>query len=234
MKKVIVILILIVLTSCVDHRVSVVGNKRMLVAGNILNSEITPIENISVIASGSEYDRLWASVEEMLGEGYTNAAGEFSFVSLDTDNSFYGVSINHPNQAGYREDYSSIHFIDSIGSRGNFFELVNIQLPKIQEFQVNIRNTSARNDTLFFQFSYPSTEQYTRLVDDSFDEGSIRFRVENEYWNRLLPSEDEITISIQTIENSNIEFQYKFSAEAVYDTIGLEITPENTVYEFTY
>lgn len=233
MRKILLLLSFIVFTGCFNHSVSVVGDKRMLVSGNILNAENTPIENISVIASGSEYDRLSASPEEMLGESSTNLSGEFSFVSLDTDNSFYGLSINHSNHQAYREEFSTIHFLDSIGSRGNSFELVNIQLPKIQEFQVKLNNTSARNDTLFFEFSYSSTEIYRKLHEDSFD-NPLRFQGESEYWNRILPGEDEMTISAKTIENSDLQFYYKFSSEAVYDTINVEITPENPMYEFSF
>ncbi|APS38231.1 MULTISPECIES: hypothetical protein [unclassified Salegentibacter] len=233
MKKVLLLLIFIVFTGCVRHNVGVVGSKRMLISGNILNAENTPIENISVIASGSEYDRLWARPAQMLGESSTNASGEFSFVSLDTDNSFYGVSVNHPNHDDFREEFSTIHFLDSIGSRGNSFELTNIQLPKIQEFQVKLNNTSDRNDTLFFEFSYSSTEIYRKLHEDSFD-NPLWFQGESEYWNRILPGEDEMTISAKTIEDSDLQFYYKFSAEAVYDTINVEITPENPVYEFSY
>ena len=234
MKKALLLLIFIVFTGCVQHNVGVVGSKRMRISGNILNAENTPIENISVIASGAEYDRLWARPAQMLGESSTDASGEFSFVSLDTDNSFYGVSINHPNHQDYREEFSTIHYLDSIGSRENSFELTNIQLPKTQRFELKIENTTAREDTLFYRFTYPATEVYQGLNSNSFDENSFRFQTETEYWNRLLPGEDEITIVTPTLANSSIQFKYKFSAEAVYDTINVEITPENPVYEFIF
>jgi len=234
MKKALLLLIFIVFTGCVQHNVGVVGSKRMLISGNILNAENTPIENISVIASGAEYDRLWARPAQMLGESSTDASGEFFFVSLDTDNSFYGVSINHPNHQDYREEFSTIHYLDSIGSRENSFELTNIQLPKTQRFELKIENTTAREDTLFYRFTYPATEVYQGLNSNSFDENSFRFQTETEYWNRLLPGEDEITIVTPTLANSSIQFKYKFSAEAVYDTINVEITPENPVYEFNF
>lgn len=233
MKKVVLLFSLVLLVSCFDHSVSVIGDKRMQVSGNILDTQNTPLGNINVIASGSESTIINAWPEEILGEGFTNASGEFSFVSLDTDNSFYGVSINHPNHQDYREEFSTIHYLDSIGSRGNSFELTNIQLPKILEFQVKLNNTSARNDTLFFEFSYSSTEIYRKLQEDSFDD-SLRFQGESEYWNKILPGEDEMTISAKTIENSDLQFKYKFSAEAVYDTINVEITPQNPVYEFNF
>jgi hypothetical protein len=152
MKKAVLLFSLVLLVSCVDHSVSVIGDKRMQISGNILDTENAPLENINVIASGSESIILNGRLEEILGEGFTHVAGEFSFVSLDTDNSFYGVSINHPNYQNYREEFITIHYLDSIGSRGNSFELTNIQLPKIQEFQVKLNNNSARNDTFFLNF----------------------------------------------------------------------------------
>lgn len=234
MKKVVLLFCLVLLVSCFDHSVSVVGDKRMQVSGNILDTQNTPLENINITASGSESTILNARPEEILGEGFTNAAGEFSFVSLDTDNSFYGISINHQNHENYDIDYATLHFLDSIGSRANSFELVNINLPKTQRFELKIENTTGRNDTLFYRFSYPATELYQGLNSNSFDENSFRFQTETEYWNRLLPGEDEMTIVTPTLANSNIQFKYKFSAEAVYDTINIEITPENPVYEFSY
>lgn len=234
MKKVVLLFSLVLLVSCFDHSVSVVGDKRIQVSGNILNTENTPIENVNVIASGSESTILNARPEEILGEGFTNAAGEFSFVSLDTDNSFYGVSINHPDHENYDIGYATIHFLDSIGSRGNSFEFVNINLPKTQRFELKIENTSARNDTLFYRFLYPATELYQGFNENSFGENYFRFQTEMEYWNRLLPGEDEMTISTRTLANSSIQFKYKFSAEEVYDTVNVEITPENPVYEFSY
>ncbi len=234
MKKVVLLFSLVLLVSCFDHSVSVVGDKRMQVSGNILDTQNTPLGNINVIASGSESTILNARPEEILGEGFTNAAGEFSFVSLDTDNSFYGVSINHQNHENYDIDYATIHFLDSIGSRENSFELVNINLPKTQRFELKIENTTGRNDTLFYRFTYHATELYQGLNSNSFDENSFRFQTETEYWNRLLPGENEMTIVTPTLANSNIQFKYKFSAEAVYDTINIEITPENPVYEFNF
>lgn len=87
---------------------------------------------------------------------------------------------------------------------------------------------------MFYRFTYPATEVYQGLNSNSFDENSFRFQTETEYWNRLLPGEDEITIVTPTLANSSIQFKYKFSAEAVYDTINVEITPQNTVYEFNF
>lgn len=234
MKKVVLLFSLVLLVSCFGHNVSVVGDKRMQVSGNILDAENTPLENINVVASGSESTTLNARPEEILGEGFTNAAGEFSFVSLDTDNSFYGVSINHPDHEKYNEAYATVHFLDSIGSRGNSFEFVNINLPKTQRFELRIENTTARNDTLFYRFSYQATEFYQGLNSNSFDENSLRFQTEREYSNRLLPGADEMTIITPTLANSNIQFKYKFSAQAAYDTINVEITPETPAYEFSY
>ncbi|MGW1454449.1 hypothetical protein ACWBC2_05600 [Salegentibacter agarivorans] len=234
MKKVVFLFSLVLLVSCVDHSVSVVGDKRMQISGNILDTENAPLENINVIASGSESTILNARPEEILGEDFTNVAGEFSFVSLDTDNSFYGVSINHPDHENYDLDYATLHFLDSIGSRGNSFELVNINLPKTQRFELRIENTTARNDTLFYRFSYPAIEFYQGLNSNFFDDNSSRFQTEREYWNRLLPGEEEMTIVTPTLANSSIQFYYKFSAEAVYDTINVEVSPENPVYEFNF
>jgi hypothetical protein len=123
----------------------------------------------------------------------------------------------------------SIHFLDSVGSRGNSFELVNIKLPKAQEFELKMKNTSASADTLFYRLPYTNPEEYRNL-----NENSSSFQAEIEYAYRLLPDEDEKTILFRTLENSIVQFKYKFSAEAVYDTINVEITPENPVYEFNY
>ncbi|WP_037318446.1 hypothetical protein [Salegentibacter sp. Hel_I_6] len=234
MKKSILILSIIVLTACSEHNVAVVGEKRMQVSGNILDKENAPIENISVTASGSENAFLELKPNEILGEGYTNNAGEFAFVSLDSNNSFYGVSVNHPNNQDYREEYGTLHFLDSIGTRGTSYEFENLSLPEIQEFQVRLKNTSTRNDTLFYRFSYSNTEIYQSLIDNSFGQNFLRFHNEMEYWNRLLPGQDEMTISTRTLANSSIAFKYKFSSEATYDTINAEITPENPVYEFNF
>jgi len=234
MKKSILILSIIVLTACSEHNVAVVGEKRMQVSGNILDKENAPIENISVTASGSENAFLEVRPNEILGEGYTNNAGEFAFVSLDSNNSFYGVSVNHPNNQDYREEYGTLHFLDSIGTRGTSYELENLSLPEIQEFQVRLKNTSARNDTLFYRFSYPNTEIYQSFNENSFGQNFLRFHNEMAYWNRLLPGQDEMTISTRTLENSSIAFKYKFSSEAAYDTINAEITPENPIYEFNF
>ncbi|OEY71307.1 hypothetical protein [Salegentibacter salarius] len=234
MKKVVLLFSLVLLVSCFDHSVSVVGDKRMQVSGNILDTQNIPLENLNVIASGSESTMLNARPEEILGEGFTNVAGEFSFVSLDTDNSFYGVSINHPDHQNYDIDYATVHFLDSIGTRENSFEFVNINLPKTQRFELRIKNTTARSDTLFYRFSYPATEFYQGLNSNTIDDNSYRFQTEREYWNRLLPGEGEMTIVTPTLANSSIQFKYKFRAEAVYDTINVEITPENPVYEFNF
>ncbi|MBZ9730457.1 hypothetical protein LB467_12245 [Salegentibacter sp. JZCK2] len=55
MKKLLLLLSFIFLTGCFDHNVGVVGNKRMMISGNILTTENIPLEKISMTASGSEY-----------------------------------------------------------------------------------------------------------------------------------------------------------------------------------
>ena len=234
MKKLLGVLSFLVLTACTEHNVGVVGNKRMQISGNIVDTGNRPLENIHIIASGSENSILDARPEELLGEGFANAAGEFSFVSLDTDNSFYGISINHPDHEKYNEAYATVHFLDSIGSRGNAFKFVDVELYKTQRFELKIENTTANNDTLFYEVSFPITENYQGFNGNSLDENSFLFRSEIEIRNRMLPGEEEIILERKTLENSTIQFKYKFSAQAVYDTINVEITPENPVYEFSY
>jgi hypothetical protein len=234
MKKVLLLLSFVVFVGCFDHSVSVVDNKRILVSGNILDTENTALENINVTASGSEYTILDARAQEILGKSSTNAAGQFSFISLDTDNSFYGISVNHPDHETYREGYATLHFVDSIGTRGNSFELVNIRLPSIQGFELKMKNTSGSTDTLFYGLSYSNPEYYRKLNENSFVENPYNFQSEIEYTDRLLPGSIEKIIPFRTLENSQFQFKYKFSAEAVYDTINVEITPENPVYEFNY
>ena len=74
MKKALLLFSLVLLVSCFDHSVSVVGDKRMQVSGNILDTQNTPLGNINVIASGSESTIINAWPEEILGEDFTNAS----------------------------------------------------------------------------------------------------------------------------------------------------------------
>jgi hypothetical protein len=233
MKKLCLCLILLILTGCTKHNVGVVSNKRILLSGSVLNAENNPREGISIKSSGSERFILHATPRELLGETATNTSGEFSIVSLDTDNSFFGLSINHPNAENYRENLASIHYIDSIGTRTVAYELGDIYLPEVQEYEIKVKNSSGSTDTLFFQFQYNNPEQYRFFDKDAFVD---YYGIKNELQarNRLIPMEGTLSTTFKTLEDTEIDFLYKYTAETTYDTTSVTLSPENPIYEFSY
>lgn len=235
MKKYLPILIIPIFMACSEHNVGVVGDKRLQIEGSVVDVQENPVQGLSVKASGSQSDyRINATPREVLGESTTDTDGAFSFVSLDTHNSYYAISINHPDDENYRAEYLSLHFLDSLRNetRGLAFNLDEVVLPAVQNFQLEIHNISSE-DTLFYRYEYENTEQYQALSETSFPAGFFESRNKLSSGGRILPDGDSDTVQIQSLENSNLSFQYKLSETAENDSINIEITPEDPVYEFS-
>ncbi|MBZ9730456.1 hypothetical protein LB467_12240 [Salegentibacter sp. JZCK2] len=99
---------------------------------------------------------------------------------------------------------------------------------------MKVNNSSESNDTLYYKLTYPNPEEYRMLHANSFLEFPQIFQTEIEQSSRMLPDQDGINFHFRTLANSTIQFAYKFNVEAVFDTINVEITSENPVYEFGY
>ncbi len=234
MKKFLFFLFIPILIACSEHNIGVVGDKRLQIEGKVVDNQENPIDGLGIKASGAEYYySINATPRELLGEFITGTDGVFSFVSLDTHNSYYAISINHPEDKNYREEYLSLHFVDTLRNetRGIAFNFDEVVIPAIQNFQLEIHNVSLE-DTLFYRYEYENTEQYKPFSESSFP---IGFELRNKLSSggRILPDGDSDTVQIQSLENSKLSFQYKLSETVENDTINIEITPENPVYEFT-
>jgi len=46
--------------------------------------------------------------------------------------------------------------------------------------------------------------------------------------------EGTLSTTFKTLENTEIDFLYKYTAEATYDTTSVTLSPENPIYEFSY
>lgn len=233
MKKLLLCLLFPVLIGCTQHSVGIISDKRILITGVVLDAEDNPREAIDLSSFGAEYIKINSRPQKMLGNTTTKNSGEFSLVSLDTNNSFFSLTINNPEAENYRPDLASFYYVDSIGTRNLSYKMGDIYLPEIHNYQISIDNDGGRLDSLFFKILYNNTDRYRFLDRDPFIESYV---LENKLQNNgvFIPSEERKEIIFKTLENAEINFLFKFTRKTSYDTINVKLSPENPIYEFSY
>ncbi|MDT0675329.1 hypothetical protein [Autumnicola musiva] len=222
------------LTSCYRHEVRIEEYIRLGVNGKLLNRSENAVPDISVISAGSEHLEPYINSKAILGTGKSLNTGIFSFVSLNSSNSFFSVNINHPDTELYNEHYSSLSFIDSLSSQEIDMDLGEIFLEPVVNFTIETDNISGRNDTLFLKLKYEKTHKFFKL--DTFEEfRSSRFLANTSEANfRKFPDEEEINTNIETTGGSQIVLEYKFAEDEDWNEWLIPVNITNSSYEFEY
>ena len=233
MKQLLIFLILsLLIFSCVPDRVRIRSEKRVSVTGKVVSVNNGGIQGIPVISSGALGGNVSGSPYQILGMGRTSDSGDFNFVSLDTYNSDFSVSINAENEEFHNEDYASIHYVDQEDDHGIFLTLGRVVLPKKIDFHFSVENVSDTQEEVFFTITYSKQGLYYQIVGGRVtEEVPDNYYFQNFQTLRHNLNSGNFTEVIPTLEGTELIFTYTRGEEEPREII-ITVTPETDGYVF--
>lgn len=220
-------LIIIAFFSCEDTEIE--NNIRVLIHGNVVDQNAQPIADASIRvyadANAVGADRV------LLGEGVSNATGNFSVTSLFGPNDLFLVDISLNDQfSTYRYQTNTEEFTPFDLT----FNLETVELNELATFTYNIIRESGENNTLQYRFTYFDSNCIEVYEEGVLDESqsfcnSLRFTGSN--LNNLSPNAENRTFIVPI--QSQVEFTYSINeGEEVSEMIT--INSADYAFEFSY
>lgn len=223
--------------SCTPEKVRIRPEKRISVTGKVRDVTSSSLAGIPVVSSGALGGYVSGSPYQVLGGGRTNTSGDFDFVSLDTYNSDFTVSINAENREFYKEAYASVHYVDQEDNHGSLLNLGNVVLPKKVDFTFSVENTSATQGELTLSVRFSGQVLYYKLMN-----GGITNEVPENYTLENIRTLHHIhylnsgtfTQSIPTLEGTAIIISYVLPGEEEFRELVIPVTSQSNTYVFEY
>ena len=230
MKNLILIFgVVAMFSSC--ERVRIEPDKRIEIAGTLLDENGEGISGISVFALGVRNSIQSAGTNNILGKTKTDAAGNFKFVSLDSYNRDFGIAVN---PTGFEESVArtSLYYLDEADEHQEQYACASVNLPKKVDFRLHIENTSATQDTLIYSIRHEAVKQFFEYQNGSFN------RVENLEDNLITlrehrPNSEPINIEFSAPVGTEIKLTYNLGENPIEEVI-IFVTPETTSYDLEY
>lgn len=222
-----ILLMLIVVFSCENTEIQ--NNIRVLVQGNVVDQNAQPIANasIKVYADADAYgaDRV------LLGEGVSDALGNFSVTSLFGPNDLFLVDVSLNNlYSTYRYQTNTEEFTPNDLT----FNLETVELKALSSFTYNIIRESGEGNTLQYNFTYfdaNCTEIFEEGVLDESQSYCNSMRVTGSTLNNLSPNIENRSFIVPL--QSQVEFTYSLNeGEEVSEIIT--INSSDYAFEFSY
>lgn len=230
MKKLILIFGVISLISGCE-RVRIEPDKRIEIAGKLVDVNGEGIPGISVFALGFGNSIQSGGTNNILGKAETNASGNFNFVSLDSYNRDFGIAVNPPvfEDAVARTSY---YYTDGNDEHQTEYLLDPISLPKRIDFNLHIENTSGTQDTLIFSIRHEPVKHFFEYQNGAFN------RVESLEDNLITlrehrPDSEPGNIQFSAPVGTEIKLIYNLGESPVEEVV-IPVTPETTSYELEY
>ena len=203
-------------------------NKRILVEGNLLNTNEEPLPDIQVYSfiGGSIYN-------SKLGEDYTDDQGYFEFVSFESFEGEFQIIIN-PNSSAYSSAIiRRLPPADITTMNKEVFKLGTIELRPISFLQLSINKTSNEDHQLTWRLEYFSSECYYNydFISITPDENDC-FAIKT-FNDTPILDETDFSDRFKTLQNTTAKFIYQLDNEPEV-TIEIPINENQVDYEFTY
>ena len=220
-------MIVLLFLGCAETEVD--NNVRVLVTGNVVDQNNSPIEN-ATIKVVTDADAVGAS-SVVLAEGVSDAAGNFEMVSLFGSNALFYIEVSN----GF--DYSQYVYSTSTSEyrpEDLMFNLDGVVLNKLSQFNYNITRQSPTGTTLDFSFSF--IDPYCReFFTDGILDTNQSFCFQERQISRTLNDDfpDSSNRNFTTALNENVTFTYSINGGAEQTEV-LTVNSEAYVFEFSY
>lgn len=222
-----ILLILVAVFSCEDTEIQ--NNIRVLVQGTVVDQNVQSITNANI--------RIYADADAfgadrvLLGEGVSDASGNFSVTSLFGPNTLFLVDVSFGNQfSTYRYQTNTEEFTpDNLT-----FNLETVELKALTNFTYNIIRESGEDNTLQYRFTYfdaNCTEVYEEGVLDESQSYCNSMRFTGSTLNNLSPNAENRSFFVPL--QSQVEFSYSLNEGDEVSEI-ITINSADYAFEFSY
>jgi hypothetical protein len=223
--------VLFLLQSCDPQ---IMDDRRILVKGNIVDSENNPVANIAVRCQ---------TYGLVLGEARSDANGQFQFTSLDAE-SYNGLNImvNMKSNDYYYEDghsydltenpaYSAKQYFDNFTNRpAKTYNLGQIKLNDAAQLTVFFNNIPGDNNNVAYKMEYDSAICQIDLNVPNSEDCNYE---EYNYYQQLDINTANFQTNIKSQLGSTVIFKYILNNEPE-QTISIPLTNTENTYVFEY
>lgn len=220
-------LILLATFSCEDTEIQ--NNIRVLVHGSVVDQNAEPITNASIRVY-ADADAFGAD-QVLLGEGVSDASGNFNVTSLFGPNELFLVDISFGDQfSTYRYQTNTEEFTPNDLT----FNLETIELKAITNFNYNIIRESGEDNTLQYSFTFfdaDCTEVFENGVLNESQSNCNGMRFIGSTLNNLSPNAENRSFVVPL--QSQIEFTYSLNGGEEVSEI-ITINSVDYAFEFSY
>lgn len=233
-KTLLLFALLLMLSSCED----VENNRRLLVKGNFVNEDNTPIENVEVFTTFSHDDFGIQNPTNPIGQDFSDEDGNFQLISLVPKSLNMLIVVNRDlflsqsaNTGAY--PYVTIEIDRSLFQEVNDITISNFTIPKIASLDININKISTGSAELNWSITYNEVfcesvvSDVSELQNLNFCDVFSIFQFQNDDLN---PSEE---ITIETLRNSTVVFTYSINGQNPEEII-IPINNTSNTFEFEY
>jgi hypothetical protein len=214
---------LLSLTSCLGDDVDIENNRRILVKGKVMDNAGNPLSNISIVTSANN---------DALGQTLSDAAGNFSLISLDEQFDPLDIFINVDNfhQHNINYDYTNRSYFSEAHNNKLLYDLGTIILGKRALLNFTFNNIPGDENTLIYEIKYTPANCELPLgalnPPENCDFGGS-------YEGDFNSLSENRTVYIESVLSSNVILEYSLNFEPV-QTIEIPLTNLETNYVFEY
>lgn len=202
---------------------------RVLVKGNVIDQTSSPVSNAHIEVYTDTNSSL--SDRVLVGEGYSNAAGEFNVTSLFGPNDLFYILISADNQySTYRYQTSTEEYTPN----DLLFDLHTVELAQLAVFNYSITKESDDDMTLDYIFRFIEPYCFEIYEEDVINEtASSCFEVKqfSGQLNNLNPNveDGQILVPLQ----SQVEFIYSIN-EGEQTSQIIDVNTLEHAFQFNY
>lgn len=206
---------------CLGDDVDIENNRRILVKGKIIDPQGVPIPNISVLTSG---------FGDELGRTSSDSDGNFKLISLDEQFDPLDIFINYENFTNTQDFYSSLAYYSPEHTDRVLYDMGTIVLGKRATLNLILKNSSGTEDILNYEIKFtPSLCELPLNMTNPPENCDLS----QNRSGSLSPSSENQPFYINSIQNSNVIFEYSIN-DGPTQTIEIPLTNEENTYVFEY
>ncbi|MDC8000876.1 carboxypeptidase-like regulatory domain-containing protein [Aequorivita todarodis] len=216
--------------------VQILDDSRILVKGNLVDSNNNPLPNIAVRCQ---------SYGEILGETRSDANGQFQFTSLESENNYpLNIMINLKSSGydyyvgGYNyyeltenPDYSAKKYFNDAYNRSNSstYNLGQIQLNEAAHLTILFTNIPGDNNRVAYKLEFQSAVCAIDLNSNNTEDCLIA----DDYYNQLDINSTNFQTNLDSQLGTTVLLKYILN-EQPEQTISIPLTNLENTYVFEY
>ena len=221
--KILLLITLVFFTGCLGDDVDIENNRRILVTGKVMDSLGIPLPNISIVTSANN---------DALGQTYSDAAGNFSLISLDEQFDPLDIFINVDNfyNTTITNDFTNRSYLSGEHTNRLLYDLGTIILGKRAILNLSFNNIPGDENTLIYEIKFtPANCELPLNTLNPPQNCDLVASIEGDF-NSI--SENR-TIYVESVLGTHVILEYSLNFEPI-QTIEIPLTNPESNYVFEY